>query len=60
MKINVQSMLHQAGQAAGGHFRHTLPELGRNLRELQERTTAGDMTALKEFFDLYVVEERRG
>jgi hypothetical protein len=32
----------------------SLRELYRNLRELKERTDAGDMTALKEFFELYV------
>lgn len=57
MKVNLKGLLTTAGREAGGHFRHTLPELYGNLVELRERTLRGDMTVLDEFFALYVIPE---
>lgn len=57
MKVNLKGLLTSAGQEAGGHFRHTLPELYDNLVELRERTQKGDMVAIDEFFALYVIHE---
>lgn len=59
MKINLKGLLTQAANEAGGHFRHTLPELYENMVELRTRTLAGDMGALDEFFALYVVDEQK-
>lgn len=39
-----------------GYYEFSLRELIGNLRELKQRTDAGDMSAVKEFFDIYVVE----
>lgn len=60
MKVNLKGLLTSAGQEAGGHFRHTLPELYDNLVELRERTQKGDMAAIDEFFALYVIHEQAG
>ena len=55
MKVNVAHMLRLAGNHAGSHFRHTLPELADNLRELRDRAQAGDAeAACAEFFRTYV------
>lgn len=54
--INVKHMLELAARAAGGTFRHTLPELANNLRELRDRSHGSPSEALKacdEFFELY-------
>jgi len=55
VKIDLQGLLASAGQAAGSHYRHALPELASNLVELRTRTLAGDLSALDEFFSIYVV-----
>lgn len=55
MKVNVAHMLRLAGNHAGTHFRHTLPELGDNLRELRNRAAKGEaQAACDEFFAIYV------
>jgi hypothetical protein len=55
VKVNVAHMLRLAGNHAGGSFRHSLPELADNLRELRDRAQAGDaQAACAEFFALYV------
>lgn len=59
MRVNVSHMLHCAAIEAGGHYRHALPELVANLRELRDRTQAGDLTALDEFFSLYTFGDER-
>lgn len=56
MKVNVQHMLRMAGNDAGGAFRHSLPELASNLKELRDRSFDGPEAALaacQEFFDIY-------
>lgn len=58
--INVDHMLLLAARQAGSSFRHTLPELGTNLRELRDRSLAGPSEAVKaceEFFALYVFSD---
>lgn len=52
-------MLHCAAIEAGGPYRGALPQLADNLRELRDRTQAGDMSALDEFFALYVFGDER-
>ena len=60
MKVNVANMLRIAGRDAGGAFRHSLPELATNLRELRDRHRAGDgAAALEEFFRVYVFGDER-
>lgn len=60
MKVNVANMLRLAGNDAGGAFRHTLPELATNLRELRDRHRSGDgAAALEEFFRVYVFGDER-
>ena len=59
MKVNVEHMLVLAGREAGGSFRHSLPELATNLKELRDRASKGDgMAALNEFFEVYVFSQR--
>ena len=62
MNIDLEGMLQNAADCIPasrdvGGYRHTLPELGRNLRELRNRTKRGDMAALDEFFGLYKVDD---
>jgi len=62
MRINVQNMLHQAGNAIParndrGGYRFGLQQLGEHLRQLRDRTRAGDMKALNVFFALYVFDD---
>lgn len=56
MKVNIESCVIQLCAADGfdGGRKHTLVEMVRNLKELRERTARGDLTALDEFFGLYV------
>ena len=65
MKENLDGLLRNAGDAAkrgdkmyGGMYAFSLEELAKNLRELRDRTRAGDMAALDEFFSIYVFGER--
>lgn len=60
MRVNVEHMLRMAGNDAGGAFRHSLPELADNLRELRDRSRASPSEAVKaceEFFAVYVFSE---
>jgi hypothetical protein len=60
MKVNVENMLRLTGNDAGGAFRHALPKLATNLRELRDRHRVGDgIAALKEFFRVYVFSDER-
>ena len=61
MKENLDGLLGNAGDAAkrgdkmyGRMYAFSLGELAKNLRELRDRTRAGDMAALDEFFSTYV------
>jgi hypothetical protein len=57
MKINVANMLRMAAHDAGGTFRHSLPELADNLRELRDRSHGSPseaLNALDDFFKVYV------
>jgi hypothetical protein len=59
MWINVENMLRQAGNAAGDRYgyRFSLGELAKHLKELRDRSLAGDDTAIKEFFGLYIFDD---
>lgn len=62
LRVNVQNMLrHAAGaippQRDAGACRYMLGELAKNLQELRDRTAAGDLDALNEFFALYVFDD---
>lgn len=47
---------HANPQDGPGHS-YALHNLMNNLRELRDRTKAGDMTALDEFFEIYVFDD---
>lgn len=62
MKINLQNMLRQAGNAIPpasdrGGYKFALNQLADHLVQLRDRTAAGDMAALDEFFRLYVFDD---
>jgi len=62
MRINIQNMLRQAGHAIPsdrdtGAYSFVLQQLGGHLLQLRDRTQAGDLTALDEFFKLYVFND---
>lgn len=59
MRIDVENMLRQAGRAAGNRYGYefSLGHLAECLQELRDRTVAGDMAALDEFFKLYVFDD---
>lgn len=64
MKENLDGLLGNAGDAAkkgdkmyGRMYAYSLKELAKNLRDLRDRTRAGDMKALDEFFSIYVFGE---
>lgn len=66
MKQSLPGLLRNAGRAAGkgdcihgAGYRHSLEILLSNLRQLRERTKAGDMTVLDEFFEYYVFDDER-
>lgn len=62
MRINIQNMLRQAGHAIPSHrdtgaYSYVLQQLAGHLLQLRDRTQTGDMTALDEFFKLYVFDD---
>lgn len=57
MLIDVNGLLANAAEGVGG-IRSDLELLGENLRELCDRTEAGDLSALDDFFAIYVFEGR--
>lgn len=60
MKISLTGMLTNARRALPEDQRdvaYMLRQLQKHLLELRERTNRGDLTALDEFFALYVVED---
>lgn len=65
MKQSLPGLLLRVGELAAKHdkthgpgYRYALNELNDNLRELRDRSKAGDMTALDEFFAIYVFDEQ--
>jgi len=54
MRINIENCVRNCG--ANGIYKGSLTELVENLKELRQRTAAGDMTALDEFFRVYVFD----
>ena len=59
MKINIENCANQIGSDDGADDMrmHSVKEMIGNLKELRDRTAAGDMTALDEFFNLYVFND---
>lgn len=51
MRINIENALAQMPAGEGNRF--VLKELIRHLKELRDRTDAGDLGAVGEFFELY-------
>jgi hypothetical protein len=49
MKVNIEN----AARGDSRTQKWVLDELVSNLKELRDRTDAGDMAALREFFDLF-------
>lgn len=65
MMQSLSGLLLNAGAAAakgdkvhGPGYRHALENLLENLRRVRDRTAAGDMTVIDEFFDSYVFDDR--
>lgn len=54
MRINIENCVRHCG--ADGIYKGSLTELVENLKELHQRTAAGDMTAIDEFFNIYVFD----
>lgn len=66
MKQSLPGLLLRVGEIAakfdkqhGPGYRFALSELVDNLRELRDRTKAGDKGALDEFFAIYVFDDER-
>lgn len=66
MILSLPGLLKNAGDSAaygdedhGRGYQFALGELLENLRELRDRTKAGDMGALDEFFAIYVFDDER-
>lgn len=63
MRINVQNMLRQVGHALPRRntaaYPYVLKQLAEHLLQLRDRTQAGDLVALDEFFALYVFDDGR-
>ena len=57
--LRVGEIVAKAAKQNGPGYRYALGELVDNLRELRDRTRAGDMTALDEFFAIYVFDDER-
>jgi hypothetical protein len=52
MRVNIEN----AARGSCTTTRWALEELVRNLKELRERTRAGDMASLDEFFNIFVFD----
>lgn len=66
MKQSLPGLLANAGKASakgdrihGPGYAHALENLLSNLRQLRDRTKAGDMTVIDEFFEYYVFDDER-
>lgn len=66
MKQSLPGLSANAGKAAskgdrihGPGYAHALESLLSNLRQLRDRTKAGDMTVIDEFFEFYVFDDER-
>lgn len=66
MKQSIPGLLLRVGEIAakfdkqhGPGYRFALGELVDNLRQLRDRTKAGDMTVIDEFFEFYVFDDER-
>ena len=63
MKVSIDGLLLRAAaqlklQGDDSAYGFMLEELCNNLIELRDRTQAGDMAAVKEFFDVYVTSKK--
>lgn len=56
MQLNIENAI---GFGKKGELKWVLEELVRNLKELKKRTDKGDMTAITEFFDIFVFNEEK-
>ena len=56
MRVNIENAI---GLNRKRELKWVLEELVRNLKELKERTDKGDMTAITEFFDIFVFNEEK-
>lgn len=56
MQLNIENAI---GFGKKGELKWVLEELVRNLKELKKRTDKGDMTAIDEFFDIFVFNEEK-
>jgi hypothetical protein len=62
MRVNIENMLRQIASAVHRSpygYAFMLGELSKHLRQLRDRTEAGDSTALDEFFRLYVFDDQK-
>jgi hypothetical protein len=61
MRVNIENMLRQIGAQVGNRYayQHMLGQLAKDLLELRDRTQAGDLSALDEFFAGYVFGDGR-
>ena len=58
MRVDIENMLRQAGRAAGNRYGYFLGNLAKHLKEVRDRSIAGDAEAvLSEFFKLYVFDD---
>lgn len=56
MKLNIENAICLNRKR---ELKWVLEELVRNLKELKERIDKGDMTAITEFFDIFVFNEEK-
>ena len=56
MKLNIENAICLNRKR---ELKWVLEELVRNLKELKERIDKGDMTAIDEFFDIFVFNEEK-
>jgi hypothetical protein len=62
MRVNIENMLRQIASAVHRSpygYAFMLGELSKHLRQLRDRTEAGDSTALDGFFRLYVFDDQK-
>jgi hypothetical protein len=52
--LRVGEIVSHADRQHGPGYQYAIGELIGNLRELRDRTKAGDMAAIEEFFSVYV------
>lgn len=63
VRINIENLLRQVGLTVGDRYgyKYVLGELTNNLKELRDRSRAGDgQAALDEFLRLYVFSDDQG